>query len=180
MSKNRNTIAIFLLICTVAAFVLAVNSSAASAASITGQVLDKDNKPVQQAIVTLYFNQSKVDIAGNPALTAANGSYKIAGVTSKVYSLTVEKNSFSYSETVIINDNDVIVNITLPGHTAALATTPSPVITPTPPPTPTPTPTMSPTATPTPVPSSTAQPSPGFGLLIGLAGAGLAIAIRKR
>jgi hypothetical protein len=174
--------AILLLICVVAGFTLTVTVSAATSPGITGHVRDQDNRSVQQAIVTLYFNKTKADIAGNPVLTDANGNYKIANVPSNIYSLQVEKNSYTYAETVMVNETDLVMNFKLPGHTAALVTTPSPVPTPSPAPSPSPSPTLqpSPTPSPTPSPSPTAKPSPGFEVLIGLAGIGLAIAARKR
>lgn len=183
MSINRlTTVAVLLLICLVAAFTLTVTVSAATSPSITGHVRDQDNRSVQQAIVTLYFNKTKADVAGNPTLTDASGNYKITGVPSNIYSLQVEKNSYTYTETVMVNETDVVMNFKLPGHTAALVTTPSPVPTQSPTPSPSPTPTLqpAPTPSPSPSPSPTAKPAPGFEAFIALAGIGLAIATRKR
>ena len=79
---------------------------------IKGKVMDSANAPLENALVTLYQANEVI----TTALTDIDGVFKIIGVPSGTYSLTVEKEGFVSTEVkniVVTKKQEVVKNIKL-------------------------------------------------------------------
>jgi hypothetical protein len=159
---------------------LIVVAGSASAATISGTIMDNNKVKVAGANVILYQGGQEYVSQNNPTKSDATGYYEFTGLPAGDYSLQADKDTFfSISVTASINNGDVQKDLWIPGYDSK-AVTPTVqayvTITPTPaPPTPTPTPKPSPTLVPLPTPA----PEPGFGLLLVLLSMGAVAAIRR-
>lgn len=178
---NRKVISLILvsfLICTAILSSAPCACTAAPEINVTGQVLDRDGRAVQLATLTLYYNDTRVDLLGNPTLTDSDGRYLMKKVPPGTYSLEARRNAFSFSSTIVTNDTDVSVNFTLPGSSADMAATPRPE------PTCTPAPTAAPTVTPVPPTATqeatpTPMPAPGFEVMATMVCISIVLAIKE-
>jgi hypothetical protein len=84
----------------------------AQSGSIKGKVLNGTNVPLENALVSLYQNSEVI----TTALTDAEGKFKIIGIPSGTYSLSVEKEGFESVEVkniVVTKKQEVVKNIKL-------------------------------------------------------------------
>jgi len=144
---------------------IACDADAATGVLIHGYVMDRDRQPVANTTVVLLMNEVPLPTSSNPALTDTNGYYAFWGIGRGQYCLVASKGVYSFSNTILVQEWDVMQNFTLQATSAELADTPRPTASPAP--TVTPAPTAMPTVPATPVP----QASPGFGLILLLPGA---------
>ena len=159
---------------------LVFSAGSACASKISGLVTESSGDRVAWATVTLYQNGQECLLQNNPANTDITGYYEFAQLPPGAYSLQAEKNAYySSTNTVNLDNNDVQINLPIPGYSAMSATptmTPDYVtITPTPAPTIKPSPKPIPTLVPLPTP----RQEPGFELLLALISMGAVAAIKK-
>lgn len=148
---------------------IACDADAASGVMIHGYVLDRDRQAVANATVVLLKNEVPLPTSSNPALTDTNGYYAFWGIERGQYCLVASKGAHSLSNTILVQEWDVMQDFTLQATSAELSDTPRPTASPAP--TVTPAPTAAPTAPATPVPPA----SSGFGVFLLLPGAGAAV-----
>jgi len=164
----KRTIAAVSVVSVVTLFCLifiACNTDAASGVLIHGYVSDKDHKTVANATVALMKDEVLLPTSSNPAMTDTNGYYEFWGIARGQYCLIASKGAHSFSNTILVQEWDVMQNFTLPATSAELAATLQPTASPVP--TVAPSPATEPVTSATPV----SQASPGFGLLLLLPGA---------
>jgi hypothetical protein len=119
---TRTAITVLLLLAMAIGILLfSASASAEQGVRVYGFVNDRTGLPVVNATVTLLLDNVSLPTASNPAITDLHGYYEFSGIQHGAYCLVAEKNDFSYSTTIYLQNLDLLANFNLQGSTADLA-----------------------------------------------------------